>query len=86
MDSKYSAIGVPNGVKKINNLKRKKNSLNTSDIKKLKLTIQNHSAAVQQSESNGDSSETKVQNNEKQSSENILESRKQLPVYMVKGR
>lgn len=80
MDSKYTAIGVSNGFKKINNLKRKKKAIDHSNAKKLKLS-NNQALNVVQAGTNGAAT---IEPNVKDS--DLLETRKQLPVYMVKGR
>lgn len=82
MDSKYTAIGVPNGIKKISNLKRKKNGINIINAKQLKLKEDQVPTALQ-AEINGVNN---VENNVIESSQSLLETRKQLPVYMVRGR
>ncbi|KOB68013.1 putative mrna splicing factor atp-dependent rna helicase [Operophtera brumata] len=82
MDSKYAVVGVANGMKKVN-LKRKKNDIVNIHVKRLKLTS-TQATTVLQAETNGAVSQT-IEKYVKESSENLLETRQQLPVYMVKG-
>lgn len=84
MDSKYAVVGVANGIKKVNNLKRKKNGIENVNIKRLKLT-NTQTTTVLKAGTNGAVSQP-IEKHVKESSENLLETRQQLPVYMVKGR
>lgn len=84
MDSKYTSVGL----EKTNNFKRKNVFVDNLKVKKVKLT-KNGGVALPAS---GDNGIVLVQNGEQKnvhknnSKEDLLEARRRLPVYTVRGR
>lgn len=88
MDSKYTSVGVENNSKpvKLNGLKRSQIMIDSLKVKKIKLSNDIASTAnTSKVEVNGtnNGNENKIV---KETPQDLLEARRQLPVYMVRNR